>query len=171
MRSSRLPAACSSFPGFPPSWQVGAEVSASHLGSRRAPDLQPPQTLGPRSSAGGRTPLPATDPHGRARGTRPDRRQAEHRRVAGQGEARAALACAPPGVSGLSYLRPTFRAPFKVLYGHFLTCLERHDSLLSSLSDKEISLGNQVSSARVRTCLEWIPHDLSFLGALSWGPI
>lgn len=46
-RSSRLPAACSSFPGFPASWQVdaGTSPSVSRRGLPRAPDALPKSLL------------------------------------------------------------------------------------------------------------------------------
>lgn len=121
---------------------MGAGASASPLGSRRAPATRPgPQPPAPGALRGVAL-LFRPQTHGRARGTRPDRRQAEHRRVAGQGKARAALACAPPGGSSLSYVRPPHLVHLSKFFKVIFTDLERHDSVLSSLSDEEISLGN-----------------------------
>lgn len=110
------------FPGLPRFLARGRRQFpvASRRGLPRAPDaLQLPRPLLWVAR------LPWRQTHGRAWGPGPDRRQAEHRSVAGQGTVRATPACAPPGtlcISSFSDLRPSHfvREPFKVLHGHLV---------------------------------------------------
>ena len=87
---------CASFPGLPASRKLDRGLFTVKLlpvfAACFGPSSRSPSSRARCSRSAG---LRRRQTHGRARRTRPDWRQAEHRSVAGQGKVRVSPACAP----------------------------------------------------------------------------